>query len=124
MKFVGEFADLTDEDLKILSTPGSLGVEKADGMIENVIGVMEFPLGVAVNFIINGKDYVIPMATEEPSVIAAVTNVGKLTRKCGGFTTSSTDPIMIGQIQLTNNSDPEEAKNKILESWQTRRTLC
>ena len=54
LKFVGEFADLSKDDLKILSTPGSLGIEKADGMIENVIGVMELPLGVAVNFIING----------------------------------------------------------------------
>jgi hydroxymethylglutaryl-CoA reductase len=98
-----------------LSTSGSLGLEKADGMIENVIGVMELPLGIAVNFLINDKDYIIPMALEEPSVIAAVSNMAKLSRKCGGFTTSSTDPIMIGQIQLTNVNNPEEAKNKILE---------
>lgn len=116
LKFVGEFANLTEEDLKILSTPGSLGVEKANGMIENVIGVMELPLGVAVNFIINGKDYVIPMAIEEPSVIAAVSNVAKLTRKSGGFSTSSTDPIMIGQIQLTNMRDSSEAMVKIMSA--------
>ncbi|GAH38504.1 unnamed protein product, partial [marine sediment metagenome] len=65
LKFVSEFAGLTDEDIKILSTPGSLGIKKADGMVENVIGVMELPLGVAVNFLINNKDLVIPMATEE-----------------------------------------------------------
>jgi hydroxymethylglutaryl-CoA reductase len=114
LKFVTEFANLTPEDVKILSTPGSLGIEKADGMIENVIGVMELPLGVAVNFLINNKDYIIPMALEEPSVIAAVSNMAKTARKCGGFTTSSTDPIMIAQIQLTNVSNSDEAKEKIL----------
>jgi hydroxymethylglutaryl-CoA reductase len=114
LKFVTEFANLSPEDVKILSTPGSLGIHIANGMIENVIGTMELPLGVAVNFLINGKDYVIPMALEEPSVIAAVSNMAKIARKCGGFTTSSTDPIMIAQIQLTNVSNPEEAKVKIL----------
>ncbi len=116
LKFVSEFADLSAEDIKILSTPGSLGIEKANGMIENVIGVMEIPLGVAVNFLINGKDYIVPMVIEEPSVIAAVSNMAKLTRKCGGFTTSSTDPIMIGQIQLTNMRNPSEAMVSILSA--------
>jgi hydroxymethylglutaryl-CoA reductase len=116
LKFVAEFADLTDEEVKILSTGGSLGIEKADGMIENVIGVMELPLGVAVNFLINDKDFVIPMALEEPSVVAAVSNMGKTARKCGGFKTSSTDPIMIGQIQLTNAANPDTAKEQIMDA--------
>ena len=124
LKFVSEFAELTDEDIKILSTPGSLGIEKADGMVENVIGVMELPLGVAVNFLINDKDFIIPMATEEPSVIAAVSNIAKLTRKCGGFTTSSTDPVMIGQIQLTNVANPAEAKDNILKAKDDLITLA
>jgi len=114
LKFVIEFANLSPEDAKILSTPGCLGIETANGMIENVIGTMELPLGVAVNFLINGKDYVIPMALEEPSVIAAVSNMAKTARICGGFITSSTDPIMIAQIQLTNVPNPEKAKEKIL----------
>jgi hydroxymethylglutaryl-CoA reductase len=114
LKFVSEFAELTDEEIKIITGPHSLGIEKADGMIENVIGVMELPLGVAVNFQINGKDYIIPMALEEPSVIAAVSNMAKAARKCGGFTTTSTDPIMIAQIQLVNIENPEKVKEKIL----------
>jgi hydroxymethylglutaryl-CoA reductase len=116
LRFVAEFANLTEEDIETLTKPHSLGIEKADGMIENVIGVMELPVGVAVNFQINGKDYVIPMALEEPSVVAAVSNMAKIARKCGGFKASSTDPVMISQIQLVNVSDPEDAKAKILGS--------
>lgn len=114
LKFVVEFAGLTQEDISALTEPGSLGIVKADGMIENVIGVMEMPLGVAVNFLINEKDYIIPMAIEEPSVIAAVSNMAKTARKCGGFFTNSTDPVMIAQIQLVNVEKPEDAKKKIL----------
>jgi hydroxymethylglutaryl-CoA reductase len=116
LKFVSEFADLTPEEIEVISTPGSLGIDKANGMIENVIGVMELPLGVAVNFQINGKDHIVPMVLEEPSVVAAVSNVAKLTRKCDGFTTSSTDPVMIGQIQLTNTRNPSDAMVKIMSS--------
>jgi hydroxymethylglutaryl-CoA reductase len=116
LKFVAEFADLSQEDIDALTKPHSLGIEKADGMIENVIGVMELPVGVAVNFQINKKDYIIPMALEEPSVVAAVSNMAKAARKCGGFKTSSTDPVMIAQIQLVYISNPEDAKKKILDS--------
>jgi hydroxymethylglutaryl-CoA reductase len=116
LKFVAEFADLSQEDIDALTKPHSLGIEKADGMIENVIGVMELPVGVAVNFQINDRDYVIPMVLEEPSVVAAVSNMAKAARKCGGFRTSSTDPVMIAQIQLVNITNPEDAKKKILDS--------
>jgi hydroxymethylglutaryl-CoA reductase len=114
LKFVAEFADLTQEDIDALIEPHSLGIEKADGMIENVIGVMELPLGIAVNFQINDRDYIIPMALEEPSVIAAVSNMAKVARTCGGFTTTSTDPVMIAQIQLVNIDNPAEAMKSIL----------
>lgn len=116
LKFVAEFASLSKEDIKALVKSHSLGIEKADGMIENVIGVMELPLGIAVNFLINNKDYIIPMVLEEPSVVAAVSNMAKIARKCGGFSTSSTEPVMIAQIQLVNIDNPEEAKNKILKA--------
>jgi hydroxymethylglutaryl-CoA reductase len=83
-------------------------------MIENVVGTTELPLGIATNFLINGKDYLIPMALEEPSVVAAASNAAKMARVKGGFRTSSTEPIMIGQIQLVDTVNPSEAKEKIL----------
>ncbi len=87
-------------------------------MIENVIGTTEFPLGIAVNFLINNRDYMIPMAIEEPSVVAAASYAAKLARP-GGFKTSSTPPIMIGQIQLLKVKDPELAKQNILLKKQS-----
>ncbi len=108
-----DFAGLTEEEIKVLGNTGALG-EIADRMIENVVGSMPLPLGIAANFLINGKDYLIPMAIEEPSVVAAASNAAKMARKKGGFQTSSTEPIMIGQIQLTAVSDPLAAKSTIL----------
>jgi hydroxymethylglutaryl-CoA reductase len=74
------------------------------------------PLGIAVNFLINGKDYLIPMAIEEPSVVAAASNAAKIARAKGGFFTSSTEPIMIGQIQVVDVADPYVARTKVLEA--------
>ena len=78
----------------------------ANRMIENVIGVMPVPLGIATNFVINGKDRLIPMAIEEPSVVAAASNAARMARSTGGFHTTSTEPIMIGQIQIVDAPDP------------------
>ena len=114
MKIVRDFADLTEQEVKTLETSSTLDIELADRMIENVIGIFSLPLGVAMNFRINKKDYIIPMAIEEPSVVAAATYAAKMARKKGGFFTSSTDPIMIGQIQAVNIKDPFAAKIKIL----------
>jgi len=114
MKYVKDFADLTDEEVKILQSTGSLELELADRMIENVVGTFPLPLGIAMNFLINGRDYLIPMAIEEPSVVAAATYAAKMARKKGGFFTSSTDPVMIGQIQAVDIRDPFAAKMKIL----------
>ncbi len=114
VKIVKEFANLSDEDVEILTKTGRLSLELADKMIENVIGTLEIPLGVAVNFLINGKDYIIPMAIEEPSVVAAASHAAKLTRAGGGIFTSSTGPIMIGQIQLVNVLSPIKAMYQIL----------
>ncbi|MBD3388879.1 MAG: hydroxymethylglutaryl-CoA reductase, degradative [Candidatus Altiarchaeales archaeon] len=103
---------ISDEGARALSEVG-LTVEQADGMIENAIGTFEVPLGVAVNFQVNGKDYLIPMATEEPSVVAAASNAAKMARAGGGFKASSTDPIMVGQIQVINPA--EDAGMKVLK---------
>ena len=91
-------------------------MDVADHMVENVIGVFPEPLGVAVNFQVNGKDYLIPMATEEPSVIAAASNAAKMVRDGGGFHTSSTTPVMIGQIQVVKLKDAQDAKKQVLDA--------
>lgn len=116
LEFVKKFCDLSDEELGILENTGSLPIEIADHLIENTISTMEVPLGVATNFIINGKEYLIPMAIEEPSVVAACSNSAKLARETGGFFSESTEPIMIGQIQLLGYKDAEASRKIILEN--------
>jgi len=116
LKIVKEFADLTDEEVSMLKASGSLSLELADRMIENVIGVFPMPLGIAVNFLINGRDYLIPMVIEEPSVVAAASYGAKMTRSKGGIFTSSTEPIMIGQIQAVRIKDPYRARMAIIEA--------
>ena len=111
---VKEFADLTDEETQILANTGCLNMEQVDRMIENVVGTMPIPVGIGVNFLINDQDKLIPMAIEEPSVVAAASNAAKMARQKGGFWTSSTDPIMIGQIQAVEIPDPYSAKMRIL----------
>ncbi len=114
LRIVAEFADLTEEECTLLRNSGSLELSLADRMIENVIGVMHIPLGVALNFLINGRDYIVPMAIEEPSVVAAASNAAKIARVKGGFQASTTPPVMIGQIQLVKVPDPHGAKYSIL----------
>ena len=116
LAIVKEFANLTDEEVHLLENTGSLLPDVADHMVENVIGVFPEPMGLGVNFQINGKDYLIPMATEEPSVIAAASYAAKMVRDGGGFHTSSTAPIMIGQIQLVKVKDANLAKKQVLDA--------
>ena len=110
---VRDFANLDEESVESIRKSGALSIDQADKMIENVIGFIELPLGIATNFVINGKDHLIPMAIEEPSVIAAASNGAKMARDRGGFTANTTEPIMIGQIQLICE-DTKGAKNAIL----------
>lgn len=114
VQIVKEFAGLTDEEVNVIQSTGSLGFELADRMIENVVGAFPVPLGIAVNFLINGRDYLVPMAIEEPSVVAAASYGAKMARMRGGFFTSSTEPIMIGQIQVVDVPDPYEARRAVL----------
>lgn len=116
VQIVKDFAGLTDEEVETLLSTGSLKLELANRMIENVIGAFPIPLGIAVNFLINGRDYLIPMAIDEPSVVAAASYAAKMARAKGGFFTSSTEPVMIGQIQAVNIDDPYGAKMAILAS--------
>jgi len=116
LKIVREYAELSEEEAELLCRTGALELEQANRMIENVIGTTELPLGMATNFLINGRNYLIPMAIEEPSVVAAASNAAKMVRERGGFNTESTPPIMIGQIQLVDVKNPTEAREKILEA--------
>ncbi|MCD6263109.1 hydroxymethylglutaryl-CoA reductase, degradative [Candidatus Bathyarchaeota archaeon] len=122
LRIVAEFAGLSEEEVEVLRSGGGLGIETADRMIENVIGMMAYPLGVAVNFRINGRDRLIPMVLEEPSVVAAASNAARMMREGEGIRTSSTEPVMIGQIQILKVENPKEkaeallsAKEEILE---------
>lgn len=115
LKTVSEFADLTNEEIELLKNYGALDIETANRMIENVISTYQLPLGIAVNFLINNRDYLIPMVIEEPSVVAAASNAAKMTREGGGVYTMSTGPLMIGQVQLVKVPQPEIARLEILK---------
>ncbi|MDP6670806.1 MAG: hydroxymethylglutaryl-CoA reductase, degradative [archaeon] len=111
---VKEFAELSDEEATLLGTNSVLSFETSDKMIENVVGMQQLPLGIATNFLIDGADCLIPMAVEEPSVVAAASKVAGIARTAGGFTTESDEPIMIGQIALVGVEDFEKAKSTII----------
>jgi hydroxymethylglutaryl-CoA reductase len=93
---------------------GHLSMEMANQMIENAIGIFEMPLGLGLNLQVNGRDYIVPMAVEEPSVIAAVSFAAKIVREGGGFTAEADDPVMIGQVQVTGFGDPTAATQALL----------
>jgi hydroxymethylglutaryl-CoA reductase len=107
-------ADLAPEDLSPWAT-GGIDAEAADHMIENVIGLHSLPLGIGLNFQINGRDVLVPMAIEEPSVVAGASFMAKLARAGGGFHATTTEPLMIGQMQVINVTDLREAKFKLYE---------
>lgn len=106
--------ELTPDEVNALRSQGALTLDIADKMIENVVGIFSLPIGLGLNFLINGKDYIVPMAVEEPSVIAAASSSAKIIRDAGGFITESDEPIMIGQIQVVNCENFEEAQERIL----------
>src|SRR5690242_4355950 len=115
LQTVRSFDGLNDEDLRQLhGGNGALTVERADKMIENVVGTFNLPLGIATNFQINGRDALIPMVVEEPSIVAGASYAAKLVREGGGFQASSSEPLMIGQVQLVNVADPARARYDIL----------
>jgi len=107
-------AELTPLELEAWTT-GGISTEAADHMIENVIGLHSLPLGIGLNFQINGREVLVPMTLEEPSVVAGASFMAKLARAGGGFQTSSSEPLMIGQMQVINIANLHEAKLKIYE---------
>ncbi len=103
---------LTKSEIDTL-TRGGLSLDLANRLIENVVGVYGLPLGIAPNFLINEHDYLIPMAIEEPSVVAAASHAAKLVRDAGGFTSTTDEPIMIGQVQILDIRDLESAEERL-----------
>jgi hydroxymethylglutaryl-CoA reductase len=112
---LAERGELSAEDLAALSGQAGLTSEQADHMIENVVGIHALPLGIALNFIINGREVLVPMAIEEPSVVAGASFMAKLARAGGGFIAQADLPEMIGQIQLLCISDMLAARQAIIE---------
>ena len=114
-EFARAWAGLSDEEVRTLDFPAGVNPATLERMIENVIGVLPVPVGLATNFQVNGRDYLVPMAIEEPSVVAAASNAAKVARAAGGFQAQSTPPVMIGQVQIMGVADPAAARLRILD---------
>ncbi|HVR63203.1 MAG TPA: hydroxymethylglutaryl-CoA reductase, degradative [Polyangia bacterium] len=104
--------DLGEADLATLER-GGIDTRAADGVVENVVGVYALPLGLGLNFLVNGRDYLVPMAVEEPSVIAAASNAARMVREGGGFVAEADEPIMTAQVEIVGVADPERARQRI-----------
>jgi hydroxymethylglutaryl-CoA reductase len=111
---VVRWAELTDDEATILHGGMGLDLARADQMIENVVGIHSLPLGIAVNFVVNGRDVLVPMVVEEPSVVAGASFTAKLARAGGGFRATATPPEMIGQLQVLDAADPWAARFDLL----------
>ncbi|MFF7293612.1 hydroxymethylglutaryl-CoA reductase, degradative [Microbacterium sp. NPDC008134] len=116
LALVAEGAELDADALGALRPDSGLSLAQADHMVENVVGLIAVPVGVATNFTIDGRDRLVPMATEEPSVVAAASNAARMARGHGGFTTSYTGDVMIAQIQVLDAVDPHGARFALLEA--------
>ena len=121
---LAELAGLTPEQVEAWSATGELSEEAADRMIENVVGTYSLPIGVATNFIVDGEHYLVPFVLEEPSVVAAASNMAKRCHQKGGFTSNNDDPVMIGQIQVVDCENPTSAAKTIIEKKQDLIDSC
>lgn len=121
---VSEFSELTPAQVEHIRSLSQAGIETADALSENVIGTFNVPLGVATNLIINDEDVLVPMATEESSVIAAVSNAARQCRHTGGFTASVSGSLMMAQVQLVRVPNPAYARLRILDHIDEIREQC
>jgi hydroxymethylglutaryl-CoA reductase len=124
LSHVEKFAGLDQATKEQLAKPGNLDQDTADHMIENAIGTMSIPVGIAVNVKVDGRDVLVPMATEESSVVAAVCNSARQCYDSGGFITSTSGNLMIAQIQLVRVPDPENARIRIIERQEEIASIC
>ena len=115
-KVIIELFDLNDEEIILLQNYGYFKPSQLDTLIENVIGSYQLPLGIACNFKINNKDYLIPMVIEEPSVVAAASNAARFARKRGGFHSENVKSVMFSQIQITNLKDIKNARQNLIKN--------
>jgi len=115
-KLLSSLANLNQDEMKILKELGYFTPTQIDTLIENVVGSYQLPFGLALNFKINDKDYIIPMVIEEPSVVAAASNAARMARKHGGFHSEEVKSIMISQIQVTQVKDVEASKKSLQEN--------
>jgi hydroxymethylglutaryl-CoA reductase len=115
-KLLSELVNLDQDEIEILDTLGYFKPSQLDTLIENVVGSYQLPMGLAFNFKINNKDYIIPMVIEEPSVVAAASNAARMARKHGGFQSENVPSVMISQIQITHIPDIESAKKLIADN--------
>ncbi|MBC1409609.1 hydroxymethylglutaryl-CoA reductase, degradative [Listeria welshimeri] len=111
---LAEYANLNEEEQAFLASTGALSFDKANHMIENTVGIYSLPLGLGMNMLLNDKKYIVPMAMEEPSVVAAQSSGAKLIAQNGGITSTATDRKMIGQIELITVPDVEAAEEKVI----------
>jgi len=111
-KLLRLYADLSEQDMRTLDG-GGIDTAVADRVIENAVGVYALPLGIGLNFVINGRDHLVPMAVEEPSVIAAASNAARMVREGGGFVAEADDPVMTAQIEIVGVDDPDAAKARL-----------
>ncbi|MBJ64376.1 MAG: hydroxymethylglutaryl-CoA reductase, degradative [Euryarchaeota archaeon] len=121
---IAKLANLSPEDVAALASHGELGEVAADRMIENVIGTMSLPVGVATNFVIDGKPYLIPFCVEESSIVAAASNMAKRCLVNGGFRTNNDEPLMIAQIQILETNNIEDAKEAVLTAKYELMAMC
>jgi len=113
---IGDVTGTDTREMERAFDGGGLDAETADKFVENVVGTYALPFGVALNVRVNGKDYVVPMVVEEPSVVAAASNAAKMVRDGGGFIASVDPPLMISQVQITHVADPASAARRVLAS--------
>ncbi len=118
-QYLQDHTALTASDLQAYTPQGGLSPERADAMVENAVGVFSLPIGIAQNFVVNGKAVLVPMVLEEPSVIAGASFMAKLAQKSGGFTASMSSQQMIGQLQLLDLKDPEATAKIISENKES-----
>lgn len=123
-ELLAELAELNEDQVKAWADSGELNEEAADRMIENVVGTYSLPIGVATNFVIDGSHYAIPFVLEEPSVVAAASNMAKRCLGSGGFISNNDEPVMIGQIQVVNCENPIEARESIVSSKEDLVSRC
>lgn len=116
VRVLAESVQLGEQELELLRSEVPLGLPAADLMIENAVGVFALPYGIAVNFLINGRDRLVPMVTEEPSIVAAASNAARLTRMCGGITAQAEPALTTGQIHVLDVPDPHASVVRVREN--------